>query len=70
VTKGTASPSLCCECPLNLYEFRYHCERTGKWRKARYRSEVHEIRERHAEYEIVGEPMVIHGPAEMFRPFR
>lgn len=25
------------EYPMYLYEFRYRCERTGKWRKARYR---------------------------------
>ena len=56
--------------PLYLYEFRYRCERTGKWRKARYRAELHEIRERHAEFQVEGEPMVIHGPAEMFSPYR
>ena len=58
------------EYPLYLYEFRYRCERTGKWRKARYRAEVAVIRERHAEFEIVGEPMVIKGPAGTFSPSR
>jgi len=56
--------------PLYLYEFRYRCERSGKWRKARYRAEVHEIQSIHAEFEIIGEPMVIHGPAETFSPYR
>jgi len=56
--------------PLYLYEFRYRCERSGKWRKARYRAEVHVIRERHAEFEVVGEPMVIRGPAGTFSPCR
>ena len=56
--------------PLCLYEFRYGCERTGKWRKARYRAELHEIRERHSEFQIEGEPMVINGPAETFSPFK
>src|SRR5689334_11814126 len=55
--------------PLYLYEFRYRCERTGKWRKARYRAEVEVIRERYAEFETIGEPMVIDGPAETFSSF-
>lgn len=58
------------EYPLYVYEFRYRCERIGKWRKARYRAELHEIQERYAEFEVVGEPMVIRGPAETFNPFR
>ena len=56
--------------PLYLYEFRYRCERTGKWRKARYRAEVAVIRERHAEFELEGEPMVIRGPAETFSAYK
>ena len=43
--------------PLYLYEFRYLDPLTGKWRKARYRAEVDVIRQRHAEFEIVGEPI-------------
>jgi hypothetical protein len=61
------------EYPLYLYPFRYCCERTGKWRQARYKAELHEIRERFAEteWEITGEPMVIRGPSEgTFNPFR
>ena len=41
--------------PIYLFEFRYRDELTGKWRKARYRAEVHEIRERHTESQIIGE---------------
>ena len=52
------------EYPLYLYEFRYRCPRTGKWRKARYRAELHQIRERYAEFELDGGPMVISGPTE------
>jgi len=60
-----------CEYPLYLYEFRYRCERTGKWRKARYRAERHVIAERHAEFETLGEPMVINEPSTgTFNPFR
>ena len=57
--------------PLYLYEFRYRDPLTSKWRKARYRAELHEIRERHSEFEIVGEPMVIRGPSHgTFNPYR
>lgn len=50
--------------PLYLYPFRFRDPRTGKWMKARYRAELHEIRERYAEFEVDGEPMVITGPIE------
>ena len=57
--------------PLHLYPFRYRDPRTGKWRKARYRAELHEITERYAEFELDGEPMVIHRPSDgTFNPFR
>ena len=39
---------------LELFAFRYRNPLTGKWVKARYRAERHEIAERHAEYEIIG----------------
>lgn len=49
--------------PLSLYPFRYRDAVTGKWRNARYKAEIHEIRERHGdEFEITGEPMIIRGP--------
>jgi len=57
--------------PLYLYEFRYRCERTGKWRKARHCAEVAVIRERNAEFQIEGEPMIIREPSTgTFNPFR
>jgi len=57
--------------PLYLYEFRYRCERTAKWRKARYWAERHVIAERHAEFETLGEPMVISEPSTgTVNPFR
>jgi hypothetical protein len=61
------------EYPLYLYPLRYRCERTGKWKHARYKAELHEISERFAatEWEITGEPRVIKGPSEgTFNPFR
>jgi hypothetical protein len=48
--------------PLRLYPSRYRDARTGKWRRARYRAELHEIRARHADFEIAGAPMLIHEP--------
>ena len=39
---------------LELFPFRYRNPLTGKWVKARYRAERHEIGERHAEFEITG----------------
>lgn len=50
--------------PLYLYEFRYRDPLTGKWRKARYRAELHELRERYAEFEVQGEPMVVERPTQ------
>lgn len=55
--------------PIYLYEFRYRDERTGKSRKARHRAALDTIRQEHAEYETVGEPMVINEPLHgMFNP--
>jgi hypothetical protein len=39
---------------LELFPFRYRDPVTGKWIRARYRAERHEIALRHAEYEITG----------------
>jgi hypothetical protein len=39
---------------LELFPFRYRDLVTGKWVRARYRAERHEIALRHAEYEITG----------------
>ena len=43
---------------LELYPFRYRDEPTGKWVRARYRAELHEIAARFAEFEIVGPPEI------------
>ncbi len=43
---------------LELFAFRYRDARTGKWIRARYRAERHEIAARYAEFEIIGEPEV------------
>lgn len=57
--------------PLYLYAFRYRDPLTGNWRKARYRAELHEIRERYAEFEIDGEPIGIDAPSTgTFSPFK
>ena len=39
---------------LELFPFRYHDPRTGKWVRARYRAERDEIAARYAEWEIIG----------------
>jgi len=39
---------------LKLFPFRYRDPRTGKWVRARYLAELHEIKARHAEFEIIG----------------
>jgi hypothetical protein len=56
--------------PLHLFEFRYRDPRTGKWVKARYRAELHEIRERYAEWETIGEPEVREPLGGAFDPYR
>ena len=43
---------------IELFPFRFRDERTGKWVRARYLAEFHEIRQRYAEWEIVGEPEI------------
>ena len=46
--------------PLNfpriiaLFPFRYRDPLTGKWIRARYRAELHEIRARYREAEVTG----------------
>ena len=55
---------------LELFPFRYRDPLTGKWVKARYKAERHEIAERHAEFEITGPPEIReHNPdARYFNP--
>ena len=44
------------DAPRELFPFRYRNPLTGKWVKARYRAEQHEIAQRFAEFEIIGPP--------------
>jgi hypothetical protein len=43
---------------LELFPFRYRDRLTGKWVKARYVAERHEIAARYEEWEIVGPPEI------------
>jgi hypothetical protein len=43
---------------LELFPFRYRDELTGKWKRARYVAERHEIEARFAEYEVLGPPEI------------
>ena len=43
---------------LELFPFRYRDPRTGKWIRARYRAELHEIAARHTEFELDGPPEI------------
>lgn len=43
---------------LELFAFRYRDPRTGKWIRARYRAEQHELERRFAEFEIIGKPEI------------
>jgi hypothetical protein len=55
---------------LYLYPFRYRDPLTGKWVKARYVAERHEINARHAEWETIGPPEVrnVNPDARYFTP--
>lgn len=56
--------------PLRLYPFRYRDSLTGKWVRARYVAERHEIAERHAEWEITGPPEIRHPLNAPFTPWQ
>jgi hypothetical protein len=43
---------------LELFHFRYRDPLTGKWVKARYVAELHEIAARYSEWEIMGPPEI------------
>ena len=43
---------------LELFPFRYRDPVTGKWVRARYCAELHEIAKRHTEFEIAGPPEI------------
>ena len=55
----------------DLYPFRYRDSLTGKWVKARYLAERHEIAARYKEWEITGAPEIRGGghQTSYFRPF-
>jgi hypothetical protein len=54
-----------------LYRFRYRDEATGQWIKARYVAELHEIMERHVEWQLIGPPEVraVASAARYFNPY-
>jgi len=43
---------------LELYAFRYRDLLTRKWIRARYRAELHEIKQRYAKFEVTGPPEI------------
>lgn len=55
---------------LELFPFRYRDPRSGKWIRARYVAERHEIAARHTEYEIIGPPEIrnVNPDARYFTP--
>jgi hypothetical protein len=56
--------------PIYLFAFRFRESHTGKWRKARHRAEIDDIRKQFAEFELEGEPIVITGDGGVtFNPF-
>jgi len=59
---------------LTLYPFRYRNPVSGKWKRARYVAERHEIAARHApgEWEIIGPPEIrdVDAHAQHFHPYR
>ena len=57
---------------LELFPFRYRDRLTGKWIRARYVAERHEIAARYAEAEIIGPPEIrdVEPSAAYFNPWR
>lgn len=55
---------------LFLYPFRYRDPLSGKWVKARYIAERHEIAKRYREWKVTGEPEVRRSGTTMFSPWR
>ena len=57
---------------LELYPFRYRDPVTGKWVRARYKAERHEIAARYAEWEIIGPPEIRDADpgSAWFNPYR
>jgi hypothetical protein len=63
VTHGSAS---------RIIRFPYRDPRTGKWIRARYRADLHEIKQRYAEWEIIGAAEIrdVDPDARAFTPHR
>jgi hypothetical protein len=55
---------------LLLYPFRFVDPVTGKWVRARYRAERHEIAARYVNWEITGEPELRRVAGNAFNPWR
>ena len=55
---------------LVLYPFRFRDPVTHKWIRARYVAERHELEQRYAEWEIIGEPEYRPPVGESFNPWR
>ena len=51
-----------------LYPFRFRDRVSGKWVRARYKAERHEIVARYAEWEIVGPPELRRPTGAAFSP--
>jgi hypothetical protein len=56
---------------LILYPFRYRDPVSGKWMRARYVAERHEIAAQHTEWEITGPPEIrdVNADARYFHPY-
>ena len=55
---------------IEVFPFSYRDPLTGKWVKARYRAELHEIQQRYAEWETIGAPEMREPHGGTFNPFR
>jgi hypothetical protein len=55
---------------LVLYPFRFRDPVSGKWVRARYVAEQHEIAARHSEWEITGRPETRMRAGGAFNPWR
>ena len=55
---------------LELFPFRFRDPVTGKWVRARYVAELHEIKQRYAQWEIIGAPEIreVSSNARYFTP--
>jgi hypothetical protein len=55
---------------LVLYPFRFRDLVTGKWVRARYEAERHELELRYTEWEITGTPELRRAAGGAFSPWR